>query len=245
MRKIDLNVDLGEGSGNDLALLDYATSVNIACGWHAGDASTMRTVVKAALKRGIAVGAHPGYPDREHFGRRSMELTYDEIYAGVQYQIGALDGIVRAFGGRVAHVKPHGALYNDAEKSITVCRAIVCSVRDLDPSLVIYGLAGGQLVRLARELGVQAYDEAFADRGYAADGRLLPRTEPGAVINDVNEVIRRVSDLIETGTVRARDGNRIRLSPQTLCLHGDGEHAITFAQTVHAALGSVPFGQIN
>ncbi|EDT05865.1 LamB/YcsF family protein [Burkholderia ambifaria IOP40-10] len=245
MRKIDLNVDLGEGSGNDLAMLEYATSVNIACGWHAGDAWTMRTVVKAALERGIAVGAHPGYPDRENFGRRSMELTYEEIYAGVQYQVGALDGIVRAIGGRLVHVKPHGALYNDAERSIAVCRAIVCSVRDLDPSLVIYGLAGGQLVRVARELGMQAYDEAFADRGYAADGRLLPRAEPGAVIHDVDEVTRRVSDLLTTGTVRARDGNRIRLSPQTLCLHGDGERAVIFAQTVHAAMGSMPSGQVN
>ncbi|TDA45948.1 5-oxoprolinase subunit PxpA [Burkholderia pyrrocinia] len=239
MRKIDLNVDLGEGYGNDLALLDYATSVNIACGWHAGDASTMRTVVDAALKRGIAVGAHPGYPDREHFGRRSLEMTYDEIYAGIQYQVGALNGIVRALGGCLAHVKPHGALYNDAERSIAVARAIVCSVRDIDSSLVIYGLAGGQLVRLARECGLQARDEAFADRGYGPDGRLVPRGEQGAVIYDIDEVARRVGELMATGTVQARNGKRIPLSAQTLCLHGDGEHAVSFAQTVHAALRSV------
>ncbi|MEX3555502.1 MAG: 5-oxoprolinase subunit PxpA [Burkholderia gladioli] len=236
MRAIDLNVDLGEGYGNDLALLDYATSVNVACGWHAGDASTMRTVVEEALKRGIAVGAHPSYPDREHFGRRSMEMTYDEIYAGVQYQVGALNGIVHALGGSLAHVKPHGALYNDAERRVTTSRAIVCAVRDLDPSLMIYGLAGGQLVRVAREYGLQARDEAFADRGYGADGCLVPRAEPGAVIHDIGEVARRVGELMATGTVQAQNGQRLSLSAQTLCLHGDGEHAVTFAQTVHAAL---------
>ncbi|MCA8355563.1 5-oxoprolinase subunit PxpA [Burkholderia cepacia] len=198
---IDLNVDLGEGYDNDLQLLEYASSVNIACGWHAGDALTMRTIAAAALKRGIAVGAHPSYPDREYFGRRSMSLSFDEIYAGVQYQVGALAAIVSAIGQeyRLSHVKPHGALYNDAERVQMVAEAIVCAVRDLDQSLVVVGLAGGKLVQTARRYKLQAADEAFADRGYMSDGTLVPRSEPGALIEDVTEVVSRAEEMAVTG----------------------------------------------
>ncbi|WP_081259553.1 5-oxoprolinase subunit PxpA [Burkholderia territorii] len=236
MRSICLNVDLGEGFKNDLALLKYAMSVNVACGWHAGDASMMRAVTKAALKRGIAVGAHPSYPDREYFGRRSMNLPYDEIYAGVQYQIGVLSGIVRAMGGRLSHVKPHGALYNDAEYSREVARAIVFAVRDFNPRLVLYGLAGGQLVAIAREQGIHAWDEVFADRRYTATGELIDRDTPGAVIADIEEVVRRAEELASTGEVQLNTGRQIRLPAQTLCLHGDGENAVTFARAIHAVL---------
>lgn len=236
MRSIDLNVDLGEGCGNDVALMDYATSVNIACGWHAGDALTMHTLSAAALSRGIAIGAHPAYPDREHFGRRSMDLPADELHAGIQYQVGALAGIVKALGGRLTHVKPHGALYNDAEQNVETAETIVRAVRDVDSSLAIYGLAGGQLVDSARRLGLKAVDEAFADRGYLPGGKLVPRSEQGALIHDIDEATARAVEIAANNRVKGRDGNWIAIRADTLCLHGDGPHAIEFATAIRSAI---------
>lgn len=239
---IDLNVDLGEGCDNDLQLLEYASSVNIACGWHAGDALTMRAIAAAALNRGVAVGAHPSYPDRENFGRHSMNLSFDEIYAGVQYQVGALAAIVSAIGQeyRLSHVKPHGALYNDAERAQMVAEAIVCAVRDLDQSLVVVGLAGGKLVQTARRYELHAADEAFADRGYMSDGTLVPRSEPGALIEDVTEVVSRAEEMATNRRVRARDGAWIPIHADTLCLHGDGPSAVDFAARIQSALSARP-----
>ncbi|RKE23892.1 LamB/YcsF family protein [Paraburkholderia sp. BL23I1N1] len=151
---IDLNVDLGEGFDHDLELIELASSVNIACGWHAGDPLTMRRVTTEAIRKGVAIGAHPSFPDRENFGRAPMRLPADEVYAGVQYQVGALAAVVAGLSGRLAHVKPHGALYNMAETDEELAFAIVRAIRDYDPDLLIYGLAGGQLVRLAREEGL-------------------------------------------------------------------------------------------
>ncbi|AGK50736.1 MULTISPECIES: 5-oxoprolinase subunit PxpA [Burkholderia] len=236
MHTIDLNVDLGEGCGNDIALLEYATSINVACGWHAGDAVTMREVIASALRGGIAVGAHPSYPDRENFGRRSMNLPPEEIYAGVQYQVGAVSGITRALRGRLTHVKPHGALYNDAERKRAVAVAIVEAVRDFDSSLALFGLAGGQLVSVAREYGLTAYDEVFADRGYASDGKLLPRAASGAMIEDAAEAARRAAEMVSKGGVKSNDGVWIEFPIQTICLHGDGPNALTFARHIKHAL---------
>src|SRR5581483_9010210 len=169
---------------NDEALLALVSSANIACGWHAGDVNTMRQTTAWALREGVSIGAHPSFPDRENFGRTEMHLPPEEIYAGVLFQIGGLSAIVRAQGGKLAHVKAHGALYNQASRDRPLAAAIVRAVRDFDPSLVVFGLAGGELVKAARELGLQAKEEVFADRGYNADGSLVKRGTPGALIDD-------------------------------------------------------------
>ncbi|WP_126284801.1 5-oxoprolinase subunit PxpA [Burkholderia stagnalis] len=239
MRVIDLNVDLGEGCANDDELLAYATSINVACGWHAGDAVTMMRTCAAALKKSIRIGAHPSYPDRENFGRKSLKLPASEIYAGVLYQIGSLNGIVKAMGGKLSHVKPHGALYNDAERDSETAEAIVVAVRDIDPTLEIYGLAGGQLVRLACRYGIAARHEAFADRGYSSSGHLIPRGAPAAMIEDVGEAISRVEELAMNGRVTADDGRWLEIPVETICLHGDGPHAVTFAKGVKSVLDSL------
>ncbi|MBR8186521.1 LamB/YcsF family protein [Burkholderia ambifaria] len=239
MTAIDLNVDIGEGGAHDDALLPYATSINIACGWHAGDPMTMHRTAAAALARDIAIGAHPSYPDREHFGRRSLEMDREELYAGIQYQIGALAGIVKALGGRLAHVKPHGALYNDAERDPSVADAVVAAVQAFDPSLAVFGLSGGRLVAAARHAGLTAIDETFADRGYRRDGTLVPRSEPGGVIDDPAQVARRTAEMVTAGRVQAHDGSWVSIAAQTMCLHGDGPHAVVFAHEIHAALRAV------
>ncbi|QIE30270.1 5-oxoprolinase subunit A (plasmid) [Caballeronia sp. SBC2] len=235
-KTIDLNVDIGEGFEHDIALLDFASSANIACGWHAGDASTMKRVAGEALRRGVAIGAHPGYPDRENFGRTAMNLPPEDVYSGVQYQIGALSAIVSSLGGRLAHVKPHGALYNEAERHRHLAYAIVQAVLDFNPELAIFGLAGGQLVRIAREAGLSAVEEVFADRGYMPDGQLVPRTEPGALLENDAAACEQALGMVRDELVRARDGSWIQVCPDTVCLHGDGPHAVTFAKQICAAL---------
>ena len=239
---VDLNVDIGEGYQHDIALLDYASSANIACGWHAGDASTMRRVAEAALLRGVAVGAHPSYPDRVHFGRMPMSLPPEQIYADVQYQIGALTAIVSSLGGRLAHVKPHGALYNQAEQDDALAQAIVHAVRDVDPELVVFGLAGGQLVQIAREEGVAVVEEAFPDRRYTPDGKLAPRTEPDALLRSEAEVCEQALSMVRDGRVRARDGSWLPVQAETLCLHGDGPHACDFARSIRQMLAAAHVG---
>ncbi len=188
MAAIDLNVNIGEGGAHDDALLAYATSINVACGWHAGDPITMHRAASAALARDIAIGAHPSYPARPHVGHRSLEMNRDTLYAGIQYQIGALAGIVKALGGRLAHVKPHGALYNDAERDAAIADVVVAAVRRVDPFLAIYGFSGGQLLAAARGAGLVAIAETFADRGYRPNGTLVPRSEAGAFIDDPRQM---------------------------------------------------------
>jgi len=235
-KTIDLNVDIGEGFGHDIELLGYATSVNVACGWHAGDPLTMRRVTTEAIRRGVAIGAHPSFPDRENFGRAVMNLSPDEVYAGVQYQAGALAAVVAGLSGRVMHVKPHGALYNQAEEHADLARAIVHAVRDMDPGLAIFGLAGGQLVRIAREEGLVAIEEGFADRAYTPAGKLVPRSQPNALIENDGQACEQAISMVCDRRVRASDGSWVATSPQTLCLHGDGSHAVAFASQVRAAL---------
>lgn len=237
-KTIDLNVDIGEGFGHDSELLDYATSVNVACGWHAGDPLTMRRVTTEAIRRGVQIGAHPSFPDRENFGRAAMTLPPDEVYAGVQYQVGALAAVVAGLSGRVTHVKPHGALYNQAEEDDHLARAIVHAVRDMDPDLAIFGLAGGQLVRIAREEGLVAIEEGFVDRAYTPAGKLVSRSQPNALVAHDGEAREQAISMARDGRVRASDGSWVAIGPQTLCLHGDGSHAVNFASQVRAALKS-------
>ena len=233
---VDLNADLGEGAPDDAALLALVSSVNIACGWHAGDARLMQATVAAALARGVAIGAHPSFPDREHFGRREMQLQPEEVRADLLYQIGALDALVRAAGGRLHHVKPHGALYNQAARDPALADAIAAAVRAVDPGLAIYGLAGGELLRAAERAGLRAVTEVFADRGYRADGSLVPRSQPGALVDDVDEAVARTLRMVREGVVTAVSGETVPLQAQTLCLHGDGPHALAFARAIHQAL---------
>ena len=233
---IDLNADLGEGCGDDAAILDCVSSANIACGWHAGDADTMRAAVQAAKARGVAVGAHPSFPDRENFGRSAMQLPPDTVYRGVLYQIGALQAIARAEGVRLTHVKPHGALYNQAARDPALATAIVQAVQAADPALAVVGLAGSELVRQARAAGLRALDEVFADRAYLADGSLAPRGSPGAVIEDEAQALAQTLQMITQGSVTALDGSTVALHADTVCLHGDGAHAVAFARLLRREL---------
>lgn len=242
MTPLDLNCDMGEGFGawtlgDDLALLDHVTSANIACGFHAGDPATMRRVVGAALARGVAVGAHPGLPDLVGFGRREMKVSPADAYAMTVYQVGALAGFAQAAGGRLHHVKPHGALYNMAAKDRALADALAQAVHDLDPSLVFYGLAGSAMVDAARALGLRVAEEVFADRAYEDDGRLAARGTPGAIIEDADAALAQVRLMLQ-GQVRARSGALVALRADTLCLHGDQPGALRFAQTLRAALAA-------
>jgi len=233
---IDLNADLGEGCGSDEALLDLVSSANIACGWHAGGAAAMRECVRWAVNKGVSIGAHPSYHDPENFGRKEMTLPPDEVHAGMLYQLGALAAIARAEGGRVAHVKPHGALYNQAARDARLAEAIAAAVRDFDRSVTVFALAGSELVSAARRAGLVAIEEVFADRGYRADGSLVPRSEPGALLDDDEAVLARTLAMIREQRVQAVDGQWVRINAQTVCLHGDGPHALAFARRIRGAL---------
>lgn len=234
--EIDLNADLGEGGGSDEALLDLVTSANIACGWHAGGAQAMRDCVRWAVEKGVSIGAHPSFHDPENFGRKEMDLPASEIYAGVLYQLGALSAIAQAEGGRIAHVKPHGALYNQAAREPEIADAVVSAIHDFDPSLAVFGLAKSGFVDAARQAGLVAVEEVFADRGYRADGSLVPRSQPGALVDDENEMLARTLEMVRGQRVRAVTGEWVPLNAQTVCLHGDGPHALAFAKRIRDAL---------
>lgn len=232
---VDLNADLGEGCGSDAALLLLVSSANIACGSHAGDAQTMRDCVREALKNGVAIGAHPSFPDRENFGRTAMHLPPETVYAHMLYQIGALQAIARAEGGQLCHVKPHGMLYNQAAKEVALADAIARAVYSVDPGLILVGLAGSELIRAAERHGLVAREEVFADRGYQADGSLVPRTEPGALIADEEQALAQTLEMVQHGRVKSVTGEWAQVRAQTVCLHGDGEHALAFARRLREA----------
>ncbi|RZI77077.1 MAG: 5-oxoprolinase subunit PxpA [Variovorax sp.] len=236
--QIDLNADLGEGCDNDEALLALVSSANIACGWHAGDAKTMRQCVRWAIDNGVAIGAHPSFPDRENFGRSEMNLPVDEVIAGMLYQIGALAAIVKAEGGRLAHVKPHGALYNQAVKDPALAGALCEAVRRFDPSLKFFGLAGSGMIEAATRAGLQPVEEVFADRAYNADGSLVSRKLPGALIESDAQAIAQTLSLVRDHRVTAIDGSTVAVNAQSVCLHGDGAHALEFAQRIRERLAS-------
>lgn len=235
MMNIDLNADLGEGCASDGELLTLVSSANIACGFHAGDAQTMLTSVREALKNGVAIGAHPSFPDRENFGRTAMTLPVETVYAQTLYQIGALAAITRAEGGVMRHVKPHGMLYNQAAKDPQLADAIAKAVYACDPALILVGLAGSELVRAGERYGLVTRQEVFADRGYQADGSLVPRTQPGALIEDEDQSLAQTLGMVETGRVKSITGEWTSVVAQTVCIHGDGEHALAFARRLRSA----------
>jgi len=235
-RTVDLNADMGEGCGNDATLAGLVTSANVACGFHAGDPMTMRATVDAAVRAGIAVGAHPGYPDPRGFGRRDLAASPAEITADVLYQIGALQAVCHAAGTRVRYVKAHGALYNRAAKDVAAAKAIAEAVRLADPSLVLLCLAGSLMIDVARDAGLVAAREAFADRAYTADGSLVSRSVPGSVLTDPGVVAARAVRMVTTGEVETLDGAMIRLQSDSLCVHGDTPGALEIVRAVRRAL---------
>jgi UPF0271 protein len=240
---IDLNADLGEGFGHsrsseDEALLDLVSSANIACGFHAGDATTMRDTVRAAASRGVAIGAHPSYPDIPGFGRRELGLSPREIRFHVSYQLRAFRDICSAENAKLSYVKAHGALYNRAAKDSSAAVAIVQAICDVDPSLMLLGLAGSEMARAAQRGRLGFAAEAFADRAYKADGSLVPRKEPGAVIHDVQTAVKRAITVVKSSTVTADDGTTLGVVAQSLCVHGDNPDALPMLRELRATLES-------
>jgi len=238
---IDINSDMGEGfgawdMGNDALLLDYVSSTNIACGWHAGDPARMKKLVEMATHKRVNIGAHPGLPDLVGFGRREMAISEQDAYNYVLYQAGALQAFVHAAGNRLHHVKPHGALYNQAAKDIKIARGIVRAVKALGNEVILYGLAGSCLVDAAKELNVSVWEEVFADRRYTKEGFLVPRAQAGAVIEDETEALNQVISMSKSGEVIAIDGSAIKIQADTLCIHGDNPHAVEFAKRIKTAL---------
>lgn len=236
MMRIDLNCDLGEGAGHDAELMPLISSANIACGAHAGDEATMRATIDLALRHGVAIGAHPGFADREHFGRRELPVGADEVRDLVQDQVVRLQTLARAAGARVVHVKPHGALYNMAAQDADLARAIVDALYDIDPKLILFGLAGSQSIAVAEACGLPVASEVFADRTYQADGLLTPRSRPDALITDEDVAVAQVLRMARERKVRATDGSDVLITPHTVCLHGDGAHPVAFARKLREAL---------
>ncbi len=244
MTSVDLNADLGEGFGryrldSDLELLGLVSSANVACGFHAGDPTVMRETVSRAAARRVAIGAHPSYPDLVGFGRRELGATVEQIEADVVYQIGALAAFCVGNGARLRYVKPHGALYNRAATEAPVARAIVRAIRSVDPELMLLGLDGSALIAEAESEGVRAAREAFVDRAYLADGRLVPRGQPGAVLDDVAAVVERAVRMVTERFVIAIDGTRRIVRPDSLCVHGDGPHAVAIVRALRERLEAI------
>jgi UPF0271 protein len=238
---LDLNSDLGEGYGrwtlgDDAAMLEVVTSANIACGFHAGDPATIDRTVRAAVERGVAVGAQVSYPDLVGFGRREIDLPPGDLTADVLYQLGALEAFAKAAGSRVRYVKPHGALYNRVARDPVQAAAVVEAIRRYDPALPLLTLPGSAAAAAAAEAGVQAVGEGFADRAYTGEGRLVSRREPGAVLDDPGRVAARAARMATEGRVGTVDGGEVAVAVRSLCVHGDTPGAVELARAVRAAL---------
>jgi 5-oxoprolinase (ATP-hydrolysing) subunit A len=234
--RIDFNCDLGEGCGDDAAIIPLITSASIACGGHAGDDETMRATLQLCRKHGVAAGAHPGYADRTNFGRHEVRLSRQEIMELIDEQLRRLDMIAAAEGVRLAHVKPHGALYNVAARDRNVADAIAAAIARFDPSLILFGLSGSQLTAAGEAAGLRVAHEVFAERRYEADGSLTPRSRADAVIEDVDAALAQVRGFVHDRAVTSRTGERIALRADTLCLHGDRHDAAGFARAIREAL---------
>jgi 5-oxoprolinase (ATP-hydrolysing) subunit A len=238
---IDINCDMGESfgpwrMGADEQVMPNITSANIACGAHAGDPSVMRRTIRLAREAGVAVGAHPGFPDLQGFGRREMHLGVGEVEDSVLAQIGALAAIARSEGLALQHVKAHGALYNMAAHSRALADAIARAIKGFDPSLLMFGLPASSLIDAARDAGLRVAAEGFADRAYRLDGSLIPRTEPGAVIHDPAAVVERALRMVRDGVVQTADRRDVLLKIDTICVHGDTPGAADLSRRLRAAL---------
>lgn len=241
MYVIDINCDMGESFGNyqlgaDTEVLKYVTSANIACGFHAGDPATMKKTVRMALEEKVGIGAHPGFQDLVGFGRREMKVSPEEAYDLVVYQIGALEAFVRSEGGRLQHVKPHGALFNMAAADSVLARAVAEAVYKVDAELILFGLSGSELVKAGEEIGLRTASEVFSDRTYQQDGSLTSRRKPGALIESPEEAIAQVVRMVKNHKVKALNGLDIDICAHTVCIHGDGESALRFAEQITKTL---------
>lgn len=241
MRVIDLNSDLGESfgpwkMGDDEAMLDIVSSANVACGFHAGDPAGILKTLRAATERGVSIGAHVGYRDLAGFGRRNMDPSSEELIGDVIYQIGALRGMAAAVGGKVAYVKPHGALYNTIAVDERQASDVIAAIKAIDPELTLMALAGSSLIERARASGLKVVAEAFADRAYRVDGQLLSRREKGAVLEDPEAITQRMIRMINEGVVQAIDGGAARVDAQTICVHGDSPGAVKIAAKLREGL---------
>ncbi len=227
---------MGEGAGNEALLMPFIHSANIACGYHAGDEASMQRVVELCLRHKVNIGAHPSFPDRENFGRTEMLLSSGDIQMIITGQLSTLNAVVKRHGARMHHVKPHGALYNMAAKDAGIARAIARAVKDFDPSLVYYGLSGSIMISIAEEEGLQTASEVFADRTYQADGTLTPRSQPHALITGTGSMMEQLMKFIRENKVTAVTGEEIYMRADTVCIHGDGTHAVEFAKVIHKKL---------
>jgi UPF0271 protein len=236
MYKIDINCDMGEGTGNDALLMPYISSASIACGFHAGDVDTMYETIGLAIKNKVSVGAHVSYLDKNNFGRTELNLQAGEVYELVEQQLIILKEITDLFDIKLTHVKPHGALYNQSAKDIVLAKAIAKAVRDFDQQLILFGLSGSHSIREAGLLGLATASEVFADRSYQDDGSLTSRSQPDALIENKDMAVKQVLQIINEHTVTTISGKTIPIVAQTVCIHGDGIHAVEFAKAIHDAI---------
>ncbi|MEO7658675.1 MAG: 5-oxoprolinase subunit PxpA [Pyrinomonadaceae bacterium] len=238
MKSVDLNCDMGEGCGNDRDLMDFVSSANIACGFHAGDAATMRRTVDIAIEKGVVIGAHPSFPDRGNFGRTAMKLPVRTVFEIVGEQILALKEICDRSGGHLRHVKPHGALYNQAARDPELAHTIAAAVKSIDKDLILFGLSGSSSIDEAEKIGLRTASEVFSDRTYATDGMLTPRTQPNALITDADAAVAQVLQMVIQQTVTATNGATVAVRSDTICIHGDGVRALEFTEIIHRSLAA-------
>jgi len=233
---IDLNCDMGEGIGNDELIMPYISSANIACGYHAGDEKTIWKTIELAIKYNVAIGAHVSFFDKENFGRSEMNLPANEVYDLVTQQLIIIQEIVDSFPIKLNHVKPHGALYNLSAKDALIAKTIALSVKDFNENLVLFGLSGSLSIKEAKAIGLKTANEVFADRIYQDDGSLTPRSQQNALIEDADKAIEQVLQMIKKGTVTTISGKKISIAAETVCIHGDGKHAVEFATNISEAI---------
>ncbi|MEP7256068.1 MAG: 5-oxoprolinase subunit PxpA [Ferruginibacter sp.] len=233
---IDINCDMGEGMGNEELLMPFINSANIACGYHAGDETTMQRVIELCLKHNVNIGAHPSFLDRVNFGRTEMQLPASAIYQLVTEQLELINKIALRWGGKLHHIKPHGALYNMAAKDAVLAKAIAQAVKDFDASLIYYGLSGSVMIMEAARLGLQTANEVFADRTYQPDGTLTPRSLPNALLSNTDDAVKQAIKFVKENKVVTGTGEEIIVKADTICIHGDGKNAVKFAKAIYQQL---------
>lgn len=236
MLTIDINCDLGEGFPNDSLLMPFISSANIACGFHAGDTDTIKRTIENCVKNKVAIGAHPGFKDRANFGRTKMALSNCELYDVVAEQIELVLNICKEMGAMLHHVKPHGAMYNMAARDTTMSYIIAGAIKEINPSLILYGLSNSFLISEAEALGLKTASEVFADRTYTPEGMLTPRTQANAMLHSTEASLSQVLQMITKQQVTAIDGSLVSLKADTICIHGDGDHALSFAEAICKAM---------
>ncbi len=234
--RIDINCDLGEGMGNDQAIIPFITSANIACGYHAGDTDTMWQTIEYCIANRVAIGAHPSFLDRTNFGRTELQLAPEEIYELVIQQLIIIDELLSSFEMPLRHVKPHGALYNLSAKNADTAHTIAKAVKNYNSDLLLVGLSGSHSISEAKKLGLQTASEVFADRTYQDDGSLTPRSATNALISDTDKMTAQVLQMVKEGTVTSVSGKKIPITAETICIHGDGKYAVEFAKAIHHIL---------